>query len=84
MRLHRIGHALSPLLSNCALEYTIRKVQANLERLKLNGTHQLVVFAKDDNLLCKNIHTAQRARMHHHLAEIKLQVPVEHTTSCLA
>ena len=39
------GDALSPLLLKFVLEIAIRMIQANHEGLKLNNTHQLMVYA---------------------------------------
>ena len=47
---------MSPLLFNFALENAIMRVQVNQDGLKLNGTHQLLVYADDDNILGGSIH----------------------------
>ena len=43
---------LSPLLVNITLEHAIRGVQVNQDGLKLNGTHQLLVYADDSGRKC--------------------------------
>jgi sorting nexin-29 len=51
------GDALSPLLLNFDLEYVIRKVQENQAGFELNGTHHILVYADDVNLLGDSINT---------------------------
>jgi len=50
------GDALSPLLFNFALGYAIRRVQLNQDGLKLNGTHQVLVYADDVNIWGGSVH----------------------------
>jgi hypothetical protein len=46
-----------PLLFNFAFEYAIRRVQVKQNGSKLNGTHQLLVYADGVNILGGSIHT---------------------------
>jgi len=38
---------------------TLRRIQVNQDGLKLNGTHQLLVYADDVNILDGSIHTVK-------------------------
>jgi hypothetical protein len=48
-----------PLLFNFALAYAIRRGQVNQDGLKLNGTHQHLVYV-DVNILGGSIHTVKK------------------------
>ena len=48
-----------PLLFSFAVEYAIRRVQVNQDGLKLNGTHQLLVYADDVNIFSGSVHTVR-------------------------
>jgi hypothetical protein len=48
------------MLFNFTLQYAIRKVQANKEGFKLNGTYQLLVYTADVNILGGSIHTVKK------------------------
>ena len=52
------GDAL--LLFNFALKYAIKNVQANQEYFRLNGIHQLLVYADDVNIFSGIMHTIKK------------------------
>jgi hypothetical protein len=56
----KLGDALSPLLFNSSLEYVMGKVPENREEMKQNGTHQLLGYADNVNLLRDNINTNKK------------------------
>jgi len=76
------GDPLSPMLFNYALQYTNRRVQVNQDGLKLNGTHQLVAYADDVNILRGSIHTLKEnaEALVAATTEIGLEVNADKTT----
>jgi hypothetical protein len=69
------------LLFNFALEYASRKVEENQVRLKLNGTHQLLAYADDVNLLGDNMDTIKKntETLIHASKGVGLEINVEKT-----
>jgi hypothetical protein len=53
------GEALSPLLFNFALDYSIRRVQINQYGLKSIGTHYLLIYADDIDIFRGSLHTVK-------------------------
>jgi hypothetical protein len=75
------GDALSQLLFNFALQYAIMKDQENQMGLKLDGTHQLLAYADDVNLLRDKTETIKKniEALIEASKEIGLEVNVEET-----
>jgi len=62
MNVLKQGDALSLLLFKFASDYAIRRVQVNQDGLKLNVTHQLLVYSDDVNILGGSVHTVKKNR----------------------
>jgi hypothetical protein len=77
----RKGDVLATLLFNIALEYDIMRDKTNHDGLKLNGAHQLLVYADDYNILGGSIHTIKKNKEALVVAgkEIGIEVNVDKT-----
>jgi hypothetical protein len=70
-----------PLLFNFALEYAIREVLENQVGIKLHGTHHLLVYADDVNLLGDNL-KENTETLTDASKEVGLEVNAENTICC--
>ena len=66
---------------NLALEYAIRRVHVNQDGLKLHGTHQLLVYADDLNILGGGVYSIKENEEALEMAskEIELEVNADKT-----
>jgi hypothetical protein len=81
------GDALSPFIFNFVFEYAIKRVQVNQDGLKLNGIHQLLVYADYVNILGGSVRSIKKnaAALVVASKEIGLEVNADKITtwSCL-
>jgi hypothetical protein len=59
-KLSKTRRCITTIALNFALEYAIRKVEENQVVLKLNGTHQILAYTDDVNLLVDNIDATKK------------------------
>jgi hypothetical protein len=59
---YKQGDAVSPVLVKFAPEYAIRRDQEDQDCVKLNSTHQLLVYADDINILDRSVHTINKTQ----------------------
>ena len=62
------------MVFNFTLEYAIRRVQVIQDALKLNGTHQLLVYADDVNLYPMNAPSPFKAASYERTKKFKYPV----------
>jgi len=77
------GDTLSTYLLNFALGYAIRKVQVNQVGSKLNGTHQLLVYTDDVNIVGGSVHNIKKNTDALVVASKEIGLEVKAAWSCL-
>jgi len=58
--LFETGRCSITIVFNFALEYAVRRVHVNQDGLKLNGTHQLLAYADDVNILGGSVNIVKK------------------------